>query len=317
MGATRPVRMNNSCIRRAVIFAQYDIDDIVDAYVMYYLRTLKNVCNHLVFVTTSALPEDEVSKVKDICDNVVLRENVGYDFMSYTVGLQYLKNGEYDEVVLCNDSVYGPLFPLGETFTKMQTQDCDFWGITENYHPTYHIQSYFLVFRKNVLESQCFKKFWEGVSIKEKKSDIIEEYEIELSRVLINNGFRARAYITYRPSSLEFLMMRRLSIKKVFNLKSWVKLVKDVSSSAKEQKLNPTHYFWRQLIKEKKMPFIKIELVRDNPMKINVKDYEDVIRRYTDYNIKLLRRHLERVRFKRHPGEPHGIREYHNSQLQR
>lgn len=282
-------------MRRFVVFAHFDRDNIVDDYVIYYLQSLRDVCNYLVFITTSNLPENEISKVNGICDQVVLRENVGYDFMSYKMGLQHFENGEYDEIVLCNDSVYGPLFPLDEMFTKMQVQDCDFWGITENYDITYHTQSYFLVFRKNVFESQCFKKFWEDVDIKEKKSDIIEEYEIGLSQVLIKNGFRARAYITYHLSLLEFLMMRRLLIKKVFNLKSWVKLVKNVFSPGRERTLNPTHYLWRQLIKEQRMPFVKIELLRDNPIKINIEDCADIIIRYTDYDIELLERHLKRI----------------------
>lgn len=288
--------MTNSNIKRATVFAHFDRDDIVDDYVIYYLRSLKKVCSYLVFVTTSALPEDEVSKLSGICDQVVARENEGYDFMSYKVGLQYLENGEYDEVVLCNDSVYGPLFPLEEVFEKMQTQDCDFWGITECSHPIYHLQSYFLVFRRDVLGSEHFKRFWENVSIKTKKSDIIEQYEIGLSQSLINNGFRARASITYHPSSIEFLIMRRLSIKKVFNLNSWIRLLKDVFSSGKEQRLNPTHYLWRQLIEKQRMPFLKIELLRDNPVKINIKGYDDIIRRHTAYPVELLRRHLDRVR---------------------
>ncbi len=283
-------------MRRAVVFAHFDRDNIVDDYVVYYVQSLRSICNRLVFVSTSALPENEVQKIRNMCDDIVVRENIGYDFMSYKTGLYRLIKEEYDEIVLCNDSCYGPLFPIDEVFTRMCAQECDFWGITENHEIAYHIQSYFLVFRKRVLGSDVFRKFWEDVTVKQKKEEIIKEYEVGLSQVLISNGFRARTYISLRPSIMKLLAGGTITInfKKIFNYKSWSTFIKNMVL-VKEKRLNPTILLWKQLIKEHKMPFMKVALLKDTPPGTRVRAWEDVVKQYTTYDVKLIKKHLERM----------------------
>jgi rhamnosyltransferase len=294
--------MSKVDMRRAIVFAHFDRDNIVDDYVVYYMRSLREVCNYLVFVTTSTLPENEISKVNGICDKIVSRENVGYDFMSYKAGLQHVQDGDYSEVVCCNDSVYGPLFPLSAMFREMQKEDCEFWGITKSYEKGYHIQSYFLVFREAVLKSRCFKEFWDRVTVRNAKQEIIDDYEVGLSQFLIGNGFKARAYSIYRPSSLELveIKLRRLTLRKLVSSIPLIKQRKEqvvaMFDSGQRGKLNPTHFFWRQLIKKEHMPFVKVELLRDNPMNMGIADYDTFIKSLSDYDTGYIKKHLERMR---------------------
>ena len=176
-------------LNRAIIFAHYDKYNVVDDYVYYYLKELQKNALHLIFVSTAKLIEKDIVKVSRYCSKVIVRENIGYDFMSYKVGLESFNYLEYDEVILCNDSVYGPLYPLTTLFSDMKNQECDFWGITESNVLNYHLQSYFLVFRKQVLSSLIFKNFFDTIKILKNKNDIIEQYEIGLSQQLLRNSF--------------------------------------------------------------------------------------------------------------------------------
>lgn len=294
-------------MKRAAVFAHYDRDNMVDDYVVHYLRSLREVCANLVFVSTSDLPENETSKVDSICDRVVVRENLGYDFMSYKVGLGHLAWDDYDEVVLCNDSVYGPLFQLNESFDKMQRVECDFWGMTESRDRAYHLQSYFLVFREKVLQSSCFKNFWENITTLNNKSEIIDRFEVGLSQSLVKNGFRPGVYVSFSPGTLRLYraLFGSMLRKKIYgtkvrpsatNKKSFIKKIGGLFEHRQlGNNLNPTHFFWIDIINNRRMPFIKVELLRDNPMYINIRDFEFEINKLSDYDISYIKRHLARV----------------------
>ncbi|WP_439107106.1 rhamnan synthesis F family protein [Congregibacter sp.] len=48
--------------------------------------------------------------------NVLVCETFGYDFMSYRLGIEQLFLAAFDELLLCNDSVYGPVYTLRQLF---------------------------------------------------------------------------------------------------------------------------------------------------------------------------------------------------------
>jgi rhamnosyltransferase len=295
--------LNNLKQKRAAIFANFDKDNKVDDYVVYYLQQLKTVCNKIVFVSTSDLPEDEIARIAGICNSIIKRSNDGHDFMSYKIGLQNLNTAEYDELIICNDSVYGPFFPLNEMFSAMERRNCSFWGVTESLDVAYHIQSYFMVFKKEVFESACFKKFWRDISVLNDKSDIIGEYEVGLSQTLLENKFKSNIYISFSPSYLDFIKMI-LNIKFIFKyLRRHYKNLQNkifINPSKKMKKLNPTLSFWEQTMKKHRMPFLKIGLLRDNPYDINMKDFESTIKEFSDYNTAYIKRHLDRIQEARH-----------------
>ena len=52
---------------------------------------------------------------------------------------------------------------------------------------------------------------------------------------------------------------------------------------------------WKVLITKYNFPFIKVELLRDNPMGIRIADYDAVLHRMSSYDIKLITNHLTRM----------------------
>ena len=282
-------------IERAVVFVHYDRDDIVDDYVYYYLSELRKHCSYLLFVSTAKLQKDDLQKLSTYCSEVMPRENVGYDFMSYKVGLERFAYYEYDEVVLCNDSVYGPIKPLERLFEEMAHRECDFWGITDNTDISYHLQSYFLVFKKNVLRSDAFRKFWHQVEVLDDKNEIIEKYEIGLTGFLQANGFRSSAYTRFQPTKRQKLnvFLKKFTPGKI--VRKTISILAGKDKIKRIGKLNATHHFWKELLLSGKMPFIKIELLRDNPMQTDIDDFERTIHQVSDYDTKLIVHHLARM----------------------
>jgi len=207
--------MNN--IKRAAVLVHYDKDDIIDPYIYTYLKALQVCTTHLVFVTTSKINNTQINALYQYCDTVIVRENIGYDFMSYKIGLESFDYKKYDEVLISNDSVYGPLYPMQELFDTMKTQKCDFWGITDNTDMGYHIQSYFLLVKKSVLLNKTFHDFWRNLEILHDKNEIIQRYEVGFTQTLLKAGFTPAISTRFKPTNIQKLaiVLRKFTPKKI------------------------------------------------------------------------------------------------------
>lgn len=136
-------------------------------------------------------------KFTNIVNVVISGRHEEYDFGSYKRGLQYLYDSQinYSEIILCNDSCYGPLNNFREIFEKMSEAGCDFWGLTKNSAFGWHLQSYFLVFVREVVEDKLFKIFFADVVKKENVTDVVLDYEVRLTTFLENNGYIWSSYV--------------------------------------------------------------------------------------------------------------------------
>lgn len=193
-------------MKRVAIFAGYDKHGIIDDYVLYYLKELKKHAD-IVFVNDTEFSDEELEKVKDLTIHQICKTHSEYDFGSYKRGYAWLKEQNllenYDQLIFCNDSVYGPFYDLGPIFEEMQTRENnDFWSIffERDYSYAYtkrdYAQSYFLVFNQYVFTTDVFSDFLSNVTKLEDKSKIIELYELGITQTLLNNGFKCDGYIS-------------------------------------------------------------------------------------------------------------------------
>ncbi len=227
-------------MKRLAIYAHFDRRDEVKRYVTHFLARLREACDRVIFVTNSALTDHELDKVRPYCEGVIQRNNVGFDFAMWAEALRGVDLGDYDELVLANSSVFGPVGPLDSIFRAMSASSCDFWGATESDEISPHLQSYFLVFRSRVLRSSAFDAFFRSVLPYRDKWQVTLSYELGLSRFLVGEGFRYEAL---------FSVDRLRALDRPWHKKS----------------TNPTLRFAAQLI-EQGLPFVKLELFRKNPL---------------------------------------------------
>ena len=107
-----PPIMSDRCF-----FSSYDGESIVREGVYHYLRQLKMTGFDTVFISKSnAISGSDLKKLAGYCIRIISRENRGYDFYSWKVGLEeYPQHREHAGFLLANDSVYGPLFDFSDT----------------------------------------------------------------------------------------------------------------------------------------------------------------------------------------------------------
>ncbi len=184
------------------IFVFYDKDGIVDRYVEFFLNSLKQVTDRLVIVINGAVSADGLERFGRISDDVICRDNKGYDAGGYRaallhdIGREELK--KYDELVLCNDTCYGPFVPFTHIWEQMEEKEADFWGLNCICNGlTDHMQAYFLVFRKRLLENEFLYRFFE-TEINDQSGDvreIIAVFEKGLYKKLTESGYKPGVYI--------------------------------------------------------------------------------------------------------------------------
>ncbi|MBL1244880.1 MAG: hypothetical protein COA39_010930 [Sulfurimonas sp.] len=287
--------------KRACVFAHFDKDNIVDEYVYYYLKELVIITDKIVFVTVSDINAEHVQRLELMNIDVIKRNNIGYDFYSYKIGIQNLNLNLYDEVIICNDSAFGPLIPLDELFSKMNSVNCDFWGITESNLVAYHVQSYFIVYRKALVNSSMFYKSWNDIEVLEDKSQIIEKYEIGLSQLYIRNGFNGTVYKkdhVHRKTLI--IYMFKLLLQAPSRLFSFIKDPIFYVNVIVKKQYNASVNFWKNLLTEGDLPFLKKSLVTDKKDgQENYKNIEIIFQndsQYNQYDIKLIENYMKRFK---------------------
>lgn len=250
--------------RDVCIFVHFDKHGIVDDYVVDYLKRL-NEHFDVIFVThADNMSDDEISKVTSFTVKSFIKKNFGYDFAAWKFAIDVLGDRveHIDGLLMCNDSCYGPFSDISELINKLKTTDADVVSLTDSYEIRYHLQSFFVYFKNSALTHDVFNKFWREFVIFEEKSKLIVENEIGLSQKLLDGGLVLRALV---PGS-------------------------EVGY------LNNMHFNWKSIIDEYSVPFVKVELLRDNPEKIDISGVEKCIKSQFDYPYELIASHIKRVR---------------------
>ncbi|MFP3944161.1 MAG: rhamnan synthesis F family protein [Alphaproteobacteria bacterium] len=272
--------------RHLCVFAHYDPHGRIDDYVLHHLRALARAGRETVLVSTApGLDAESLEKAKAWCRAIIVRENRGHDFGSWKAGLRHAGPVEsYETLTLANDSVYGPLRPLDEVFSRIASRNLDVWGITDSLEYGYHLQSYFLVFSNRVLRSAEFLRFWERLPAYRFRQSVIRKGEIGLSRRLQAAGFRLGALCEYE----EMTRRHRAAVTAA------------EKTSILGGRTNASLVHWRLLIEREACPYLKVGLLRDNRLRArDVERWLEVLRGCSGYDPGLIERHLARVRLDR------------------
>lgn len=185
--------------KRLCLFAGFDAQGEIADYVVYYLRALAQVSDVYYWgdFETSAT---EKAKIEPYCKAIHCHAHGKYDFGSWQELIDQIGRAEiekYDEVILANDSCYGPLFNLSDLFQEMDQKNNDFWGLSLAYNRHIHLQSYFIVLKQSVIKSDVFYNFFQQVQPEQNYDDVCLNYEDRFTYTLSKAGFRFSSFIKY------------------------------------------------------------------------------------------------------------------------
>lgn len=164
----------------------------------------------------------------------LVRQNVGFDFAAWAHAYTLIDRSRVRRrLYLINDSIIGPLdrSVYQVLLRRIRDSQADVVGLTSNPDPHPHLQSYYLVFNEQLLQSKVGDEFLRGVVNMPLKQNVIDCYEIWLSPFLEKRGFQAASIFP--------------------NL-----------STLPPPKRNDTLISWKELI-DAGFPFVKSMVIRD------------------------------------------------------
>ena len=200
-------------MKRLGIFFFYEKNGIVDEFLTYYLADLCKNLAELVVVCNGKLNAAGRNAFERFTQNIIVRENKGLDVWAYKTALDsygWQKLCQFDEIVMTNSTLMGPVRPLREMFDAMaQKPELDFWGLTIHHgaagnpfkgkqqydHLPVHIQSHFIVYRKKFVESSDLQRYWDTMPMINGYMDSVQRYETVFTRQFADKGYRWDVYV--------------------------------------------------------------------------------------------------------------------------
>jgi lipopolysaccharide biosynthesis protein len=243
---------------KVCLFAQYDPTHRIRPHVIDYIRALTSAGFRVAVACSSDFrpPPSDLAPLTALGVPVLWRPNVGLDFGAWQ---HLIREGHADNasaVLLTNDSVFGPFGDLGRVVRRMCSRGYDAWGMVESWQRCWHLQSWFVYLSAAAFSRPSIRALFDQPFDAMTKDEIVERGELALGQALRSERLRCG------PAS------RRLDRRIIGRLAS----------------TNPTHVDWRYLLLSRRVPFIKAELVRDNPMAIPwAREWHDVISRRLGY----------------------------------
>lgn len=198
-------------MRRAGIYLFYDAEGVVGSYIDYFLKELKTVVDYLVVVVNGKLTQEGRKKFAALADDFFVRENSGFDAWAYKTAIEYIgwdTLKKFDELVIANYTIYGPVFPFADIFKEMECSTCDFWGMFTNYedrnmksffgvplkwgYKPESLASNFCVYKSSVLHSYEFYTHWKTLPPIKNYYESSVFHEWALTKMLADAGFTYR-----------------------------------------------------------------------------------------------------------------------------
>lgn len=273
--------------RRLGIFFFYDADGHADEYVFTLLDGLAAHFSQQVIVVNGSL--DEVTRVRFAAmrsTELIVRENEGFDSWAYKAGLDHLGwdvvDG-FDELVMYNFTIVGPVASFDDMFARMDSQDLDFWGITVHHGAPFdpwglletptlqeHIQSHFIAARRSLVASDLFHSYWDDLPSIPDYSHAVAKHEARFTHHFATLGFTWAPYVD--------------------------------TSDMRTRTLYPLNSLPVELIRDRACPIFKRktlfagqESVLDENGARNARDLYDFLDASGRYDMRVLRAHMQRT----------------------
>lgn len=219
------------------LFAQYDPEGRIRPHVLHYLRALVSAGwrIHLAVSGAEAMDPAAAPELSALGVDIHLRPNGGLDFGAWRDLLRAGVAGEAERVLLANDSVFGPMADISPAVRAMRDRQLDAWGFVESREHGRHLQSWFIELTAEALARPAVARVFDQPFETMGKREIVARGELALGAAM-------------RAEGLSFAGVHSAS-----------------------GPTNPMHYSWRTLLTGS-VPFLKAELVRDNPWRIGWAD---------------------------------------------
>lgn len=285
---------------RIALYVHYSVTGQISEMVRFQLAEYGRFGFAIVFISMAAhIPEDDWQAVRGLCALVVQRQNFGRDFGAWHDLMPEVRRRwpHPEELLLANDSVLGPIYPLDPVIAVMRSGGAGLFGLTESLQGGPHLQSYLLLTRGKAAVGDLMG-FLQTLYVSHSKWLLVQMGEIRLARWMRARGHRVASVYGYgrlvRAAVADPAERQRLigSHAKMAGLDR----LPDEAAAAllTVWPLNPTQHLWHVLATKFADPFVKTELVLRNPGRLpGVEAWPAVVPPDAPCPLRVLQTHLE------------------------
>lgn len=210
--------------KRLLIYTIYETEATLGVHKLRFLEGLLPLVKQVLIVVNGHLSQADQEKLASY-GQVLYRDNVGYDAAAFRAGILHFGQAQlsqFDQLLLVNDTNIGPFVAMSQVFEKMPSRCLDFWGIAcgeiqpdfTGYNPygyiPAHLQSYFLVIERSLLQYTGFYNYWSQLTDTDSRHKAIGKHETVFTQYFSDLGFTYDALIKDTADSGMYLHPLRM-----------------------------------------------------------------------------------------------------------
>ncbi|MCT9002795.1 rhamnan synthesis F family protein [Microbacterium memoriense] len=189
--------------QRLVVYTIWDRRGEVEGYVLHALHELRPHASRIVVVVNGTIDVASRAALEEVVDDVLVRPNEGYDIWAHKAALDYLGDtiAGYDELILTNDTWFGPVRPFGPVLERMSAEPIHFWGMTDHQRQEpnpftgkgvleYHVQSFWIAVRRAMFLSPAWSQYWRDLPPMPDYFDAVLLHEAVFTAKFADDGYR-------------------------------------------------------------------------------------------------------------------------------
>ena len=267
--------------KRALVYVIFESENRLQEYKLRFLQALSPLMDDVIVIVNGQLHVEDVNKLEPY-GQVLTRNNKGYDTAAFREGIFAFgkdKLKDYDQLLLVNDTNIGPMRDLSQVFQEMADKKLDFWGISfgeeqedvtkENpygYIPK-HLQSYFLVIEKLMLNDDSFYEYWSHLTDTDSRDKAIGRHETRFTKHFADLGYRFDAVVQEYEDSAMYIHPLRM-------LKAGSPLVKYTALKNYDE----DQFLWQGLERESEVPDLLEYVAEKTDYPVSI--LEDIINKF-------------------------------------
>ena len=267
--------------KKALVYVIFESENRLQEYKLRFLQALAPLVDDVIVVVNGQLHADDINTL-EAYGKVLTRDNKGYDTAAFREGIFSFgkdKLKDYDQFLLVNDTNIGPMRDLSQVFQEMADKQLDFWGISfgeeqedvtkENpygYIPK-HLQSYFLVIEKLMLNDDDFYEYWTHLTDTDSRDKAIGRHETRFTKHFADLGYRYDAVVQEYEDSAMYIHPLKM-------LKAGSPLVKYTALKNYDE----DQFLWQGLDRDSEVPELLEFVAEETDYPVSI--LEDIVNKF-------------------------------------
>lgn len=267
--------------KKVLVYVIFESEARLQEYKLRFLQALVPLVDDVIVVVNGQLHDDDINCLENY-GRVLTRDNKGYDTAAFREGIFAFgkdKLKDYDQLLLVNDTNIGPMRDLSQVFQEMADKRLDFWGISfgeeqedvtkENpygYIPK-HLQSYFLVIEKLMLNDDAFYEYWTHLTDTDSRDKAIGRHETRFTKHFADLGYRFDAVVQEYEDSAMYIHPLKM-------LKAGSPLVKYTALKNYDE----DQFLWQGLDRDSEVPDLLEFVAEETDYPVSI--LEDIVNKF-------------------------------------